>query len=365
MTCMHEGIDPFDIFERKISSSKYRGHDRPDMPNEPDDTRKVVHAYPAWHTAIFWWYGYMPKWLCLTFLICLYVCSLAWVCKWTSQKLTCTNAKDCTINIMFLMAMTLYSWVGICHSMNYGLLLLACTMLLYTAIDSGHNLLAGIIYSFIMIKPQIGVLLIFPLLFNRKYKTIALAVAICLIETCITSFLLNKSPIELIFQIPKIGAPFEKGFLAEKTMQIVGPVGQYIVMGLFVCLAASGSYLVRNAKESWIRFLPAIAFIPFWTYSQSHDWLVVLPCYIYILNSKHKYPRMTNLCFIIVIFRAFIVFSHFQGWYSIGKEGVAVVLRLFLFLSCFLMVIFDTDKNKNKTIHNFFNKLSSLGEKNN
>jgi len=360
INCMHDGIDPFDIFERKITSENFRGHDRPDKPDEPEDSRRIVHAYPAWHTPIFWWYGYTPKWICLAFLTFLYICSLSLACKWASLKLVGSQTKDHVVNLLFIIAMTLYSFIGICHSMNYGLLLLGCTLLLYSALDSNHEILAGVIYSFIMIKPQIGVLLFFPLFFSRKYKTIAFSITICLIETCFTAYMLRKSPLELILQIPKIGAPFEKGYLAESTMKIVGPIGQYIVMGIFICLDAGGSYLVRNAKEAWIRFLPAIAFIPFWTYSQPHDWLVIFPCYVFILNSKRKYQRMVELCFFAEFLRTLLLFAHSQKWYAIGKEGIITFLFMAIAFSCYLIVIIDYSENM--WIQKFSSKLTIFGK---
>jgi hypothetical protein len=245
---------------------------------------------------------------------------------------------------------------GICWSLNYGLILLGCLLLLYSALNSGHDCIAGIIYSFIMIKPQIGVLLIFPLLFSRKYKTIAIAVVICLVETCFTALMVYKSPIKLILQIPQIGAPFEKGFLTESIIKIIGPIGQYLVMGVFICFAAGGSYLVRNAKEAWVRFLPAIAFIPFWTYSQYHDWLVILPCYIYMLNCKDKYMRMVDLCFFAAFLQATIIFANYQQWYAIGKEGVAFILQLAIVLICCFIVIAT---NENRLIQKLIAKLDS------
>ena len=229
-------------------------------------------------------------------------------------------------------------------------------MLLSVTLERGHDMLAGLIYSIIMIKPQIGLLLIFPLFFNRKYKTIILAAFICLIGTCFTACMLNKSPIELILQIPKIGAPFEKGYFAESIIKIIGSIGQYISMGFFMCLAATGSYLARNAKEIWMRFIPAIIFIPFWTYSQPHDWLVTLPCYVYILNNKDKYPRIFAFCIYATFLRSFIIYAHSIKFYSIGKTGLAVGLHLALALVCCLMVILDTDGNE--AIHNLASKLA-------
>lgn len=361
--CMHEGIDPFEIFERKITSEKYVGHGRPDKPVEPLNGRKIVHSYPAWHAAVFWWYGYIPKRVCMGIMAGIYLLTLICVCRWTSHKLIAHDSQEHVINILFLVITLLYPLCGIFRYLNYGLLLLGCSLLLYLALERGHDMLAGIIYSFIMIKPQIGLLLIFPLLFNRKYKTIALAVVICLIETCFTAYMLNKSPIELILQIPKLGAPYSKGVIAERTMKIVGPAGQYIVMGIFICIACGGSFLVRNAKEIWIRFLPVIAFIPFWTYSQPHDWLINLTCYIYLLNHKRKYPQLFDFCIIAVLFQTFFAFANLHQWYSIGKDGIAVVLHLSIIFVCYAMVILE--EGEKNIIHHLFSKLSSSFGNNN
>lgn len=345
ISCMHDGIDPFDIFERKTISEKYRGCPRPDKTEEPADNRRIVHTYPAWHAAVFWWYGYTSRWMCITIMICLNLFSLVGIWIWLSQKNVQPEIKERVTNILFLLTMFLYPLSGICWTWNYGLLLLGCLLLLWIMLDSHHDMLAGIIYSFIMIKPQIGVLLIFPLLFNKKYKTIFLAAAICLAETCFTAWMLRKSPFELILQIPKIGAPFYKGFLAEMAMKILGSIGQYMVMGLFICLTACGSFLVRNAKKAWIHFLPASAFIPFWTYSQYYDCLVTLPCIIYILKEKNKYPRITSFCFLSSFLYSFINFANYQGWYCIGKKGIATILYfLILSLAC-LMTVIDHDEN--------------------
>lgn len=343
IACAHDGIDPLDIFDRKITSEKYCGFFRPDKPLESNNGRKYVHSYPAWHTALFWWYGFVSQRACTAIMMSLYVCALIWTCIWTKKRLFKSDTKDYIVNILFILTMTLYSLGGICWTMNYGLLLLGCILLLYTALEYKQDILAGILYSLIMIKPQIGILLFFPLFFNRKYKTIAAAVIICVLETLFTSFKLGKSPFALILQIPQIGAPFSKGIFADKIICVIGPLGQYVYMSFFILLTIVGCFLVRNAKEAWVRFLPALAFVPFWTYSQYHDWLVTLPCYIYILNSKNKYPRLYDFCFFCAILWGIVTFAYAMQWYSLGRQGISVLLHLAILFSCCLMVIFDMD----------------------
>ncbi len=343
INCAHEGIDPFDIFERKIESEKYRGLGRPDMPQAPeDDHRKSVHTYPPWHMAVFWWYGFTPHHVCIAIYAILNAVSLVWVCKWASAHLQKQDRIDSVADHLFLLAMILYPFCSIFRMMNYGLLLTGCTFLMFFFLDRKQEVAAGIVFSLVMIKPQVGVLLLIPLFINKYYKVVAIAGAICILETLFTSWKLDKSPIELILQIPRIGAPFPKGFFAEIAMKIFGPFGQHVVMGAFIGLAAAGCYFVRNARELWVRFIPAIAVVPFWTYSKNHDWFILLPCFIYLLNDKQKHPRLYELCFWSMILWSVVSFSHSIEWYLIGKQGLASILFFAMISSCCIALALDT-----------------------
>lgn len=360
--CMHDGIDPFDVFERKITTEKYSGFHRPDMPREPHEGKKYVHAYTPWHATVFWWFGSVPEYICIVILTILFFGSLIWSCKWVYQTLSKHDAPvlkngivDNIENILFLLAVILNPICGIISSYNYGLLLLCCMLLLFTAIECNHEFIAGILFSIIMIKPQIGLMLVIPLLLSKKYKTIAIAATICIIETFLPAYKLDKSMVELILEIPKIGAPFPKGFFTETVVNIVGPTGQYIIMVVFIGMATIGCYLVQNAKEFWMRVLPALAVIPFWTYSQFHDLLVTVPCYIYLLNSKNKYPRIYNLCICMTTLRLFLMFAHLQQWYFIGKQSLITLLHLTTLLICCLLDILDV--NGNTMFLNLVNKF--------
>lgn len=345
ITCMHKGIDPFDIFERKIESEEFCGTHRPDMPDEPFNGRKVVHTYPAWHMAVFWWFGYIPKGVCYAVMAGLFLCCLVWACVWTSKKMRETDLPNRILDILFILAMMLYPISGNCWNLNYGLFLLGCSLLLYDAIERKHVILAGVIYSLIMIKPQIGIVFLIPLFFSKQYKIIAIAGAICIAETLFTAWQINKSPIELILQIPQIGAPYHKGFFASIAVKIFGAAGGYLSMGFFLALIAAGCFLVRNADEVWVRFLPAVAFVPFWTYSWHYDWCILLPCFIYLLNDKQKYPRIFDLCLLLAALWEISIFIYEKQWYILGDHRPSTPLFLLLLSSICFIVISD---NKEK-----------------
>ena len=61
--CAHTGVNPFDVWDRKVTTERFRGMDREDRAETPpEDAHKlVVHAYPAWHTTYCWFYGWLPR----------------------------------------------------------------------------------------------------------------------------------------------------------------------------------------------------------------------------------------------------------------------------------------------------------------
>jgi len=342
--CIRTGVDPFDIFERTISSKEYRGIFRPDKPEEPQDDRKIVHSYPAWHMAFFWWNNFVSRNICIVIMLFVNICSLVWVCRWLAKKYQRSDTVHLVQDILFLLVMMLFPFFFVFEALNYGLLLTGCLLLLFLALQSKYEILAGIAYAFIMIKPQIGVVLLLPLFLNKWYKTIAVAAAICVAGTLFTAGELNKSPLELILQIPSIGAPFYKGFFSSLAIMTFGDAGEFVSMGVFILIAAAGCYFVRNAEEIWMRFLPALAIIPFWTYSLQYDWFIVLPCYLYLLNSKDKHPKLYSLSMDLAILWILTYLAIRQEFRILGCLLDDTVFRLAILMSGFGMVIWDTNE---------------------
>lgn len=339
IACAHEGIDPFDVWERTVESERFCGFTRPDKPTERVDgklygDKRPVHAYPAWHMALFWWYGWVPKWVCASVMGLLYALCLLWVVRWMAERLRPAPPGSGPENALFLLAMSLYSLGGICWTMNYGVLLLACVLLMAEALDRGRDALAGVLYSIAMVKPQVGLLLAVPLLVGRKFKTLAVAAAICVAETLFSAWKLGKPPWELLLQIPQIGAPYEKGAFAVASARLVGPVSAPLVMVAFAGLAVAGCWLFRKAPNAWVRFLPALAAAPFWTYSQYHDWLAALPCCVCLLLHRERHPRLYGTCVLLAAAWGLVSFSFAQQWYFPTQPALAALLHLAVLAVC-------------------------------
>ena len=68
--CAHQGVNSFRVWTREVVVPGFTPYGRPDMEkveraNESDAT---VHAYPPWHTAFFWFYGWLPWVLCVSLM---------------------------------------------------------------------------------------------------------------------------------------------------------------------------------------------------------------------------------------------------------------------------------------------------------
>ena len=339
--CAHGGVDPFDIFERKVVSDEFCGIRRPDMPLEPTNGRKEVHTYPATQMALFWWYGYFSLRVVTIIINLLNLCVLAWVFLWTSKHYRRSDTISLVQDILFILCLLLFPFSIICETLNYGLLLLGAMLFLYTLLQTKHDILAGVVYAFIMIKPQIGIVLFLPLFFGKWYRTIAVAGAICIAETLFIAWKLDKSPIEIILQIPQMGAPFYKGVITNATVMLIGPIGQYLVMGVFFLIAMVGCFLVRNAEDVWVRFIPALAIIPFWTYSSKHDWLILLPLFLFILNNKQNYPRIYDVCSWLVILWCISFFAPSHGMFLWAHNKLDTAFYLAIVASSFIQVVLN------------------------
>ena len=124
-----------------------------------------------------------------------------------------------------------------------------------------------------------------------------------------------------------------------------GPVGGFVTMGIFILIAAVGCFLVKNAEELWMRFLPALAIIPFWTYSMHHDWLIFLPCLIFILNCKRKFPKLYDLSMNLAILWLLAFLAERQKYQILGHTLDDTIFLLAILMLSSVLVVWDVNED--------------------
>lgn len=273
--CSFTGVNPFHVWCQDVHVDGFAPMSRPDRPRvekRPGDL--VVHSYPVWHTIWFFFYGLLPESACVGIVSFLFGLGLSLVLArhWHDSRMKGISP---LLVITFVLAMSVDLFINCFFLLNYGVLLAAAIVLMIAFLERGSQVFAGICWAFVMIKPQVGLLLFFPLLFARKYKAILSAIVTCLGLTVVMSVYYHESPVALILQIPQIGAPYQNSVLVNKVLApVFGKFGQYVLMAVFGFVCAYACYKTRLREDWLVKIAPVMLCFPMWTYSNGADAVV-------------------------------------------------------------------------------------------
>ncbi|MBR6060061.1 MAG: DUF2029 domain-containing protein [Victivallales bacterium] len=310
--CLRQGIDPYDIISKKLESKEYALFATPAVAQGA----KALHVYTPWEYTWFLPLSFLSKnaagaiFLFLSILayigvsIYAYYEGLAFRGKWEDGLFAATAA-------LFLGA----SAGKMLSVANYGAINAFWILLLILALSHGHDVMAGIVWSFLMIKPQIGMLFVIPLLIKRKYITIGVAVASCLICSLPPALMCGKNPLILILEVPLGGA-----FVADAngTMLIPSQVFNLlkgkvpgIALMLVSMLVGAGicavlTWRLRKNNRWLVIITPTVVCTLLWSFCHPHDrvilWLTQFLLALTILKTQKANVRY--YCFMLIFLTA-------------------------------------------------------------
>lgn len=279
----HERIDPFRVWDGQVESEKYIGRRRPDRP-QPGPLlpgQRMVHAYPPWHTTFFYFYGWIPNRTAAVafkvFNLALLAAMLVGLVRFCAQR-KLSVPKTCFVAAS--VCLYFHSQIRLCIGIgNYGVLLAALAVLLFRFLDRGRQVPAGIVWALMMIKPQVSALLFWPLLFGKCYRAILVAAGICFAATLFPAWLYGESPLELVLQVPRIGAPYCLhgnfcGPFLRLARLFLGEASLGLTAAFFFLLGGLISFPARHCGKWWEKTIPAMIVVPYWTYAQRMDWVI-------------------------------------------------------------------------------------------
>lgn len=284
VVCSHDGINPFKIWSHEITHDRYQGLMRYDMPEERRPGKLEVHAYPPWHTTFFWWYPLLPRGLVqFGFLAFNFLAFIAIGAYFASRLPPTMSLADKAAFCFGGLLPCAYVWGTLLTNGNYSVFVLVSFFLLLLSLKRGHDVVAGVCWAAMMVKPQMSALVFWPLLFAGKVKTIAVAAVILAVATLVPSFVYGESPVELVLQIPQIGLPYIKEGYASGLMSALclsewaSDVKMQTVVTL-VCFALCGvlSWVFSKSRSWTIRFVPMVLFSPIWSYSLPYDRVILV-----------------------------------------------------------------------------------------
>ena len=328
--CAHQGVNSFRIWNREVELSGFVPLNRPDK----EDVRRgpgdvVVHAYPPWHTTMFWFYGWLPETFCVSLMSVLFG-----VCLWlvASECARISKARfEKDGGLVAVLALTLV----LCYAcrcyllMNYGVLILAALLVMNRALEKGHEVAAGLCWAVMMLKPQVGVLFFWPLFWHRRYVAIVVATVVCLGATFATSLILHESVVDLLLQLPLIGKPYA-GFTPARFLRpILGESAMLLAMPVFFALVGFLTWLVRGRHDFAWSCVPVVVMVPVWTYCLPYDYVILLPLFVFWAGMAMSEKGLWRLGLVALggIYVALLVFSDvlaigsFVGAFRLNDPG--------------------------------------------
>lgn len=287
----HRGVNPYKIWNGDTTLAGYRPWLRPGIDtvddnhtgesyfSEDDGTRPVI-GYAPWHTTFFWWYGWVPRIVAQYLIFVLYeliaVALVLYLLRWQPGE-----PLGKLLYWLCLASNVAGPYVHCCMSLNYGVLLIPAFIVLYESFKRGRGILpqlvGGLAFALIMVKPQIGVLVALPLLCGRRFLTVGFAALLCVLGTLWPAYVYGESPLELILQIPKYGLPFVSHFVdwwqsfGNVVQALLGMRAFTVWSALCYLACAVLSFLFRQSPSIMVRFLPAIAAVSVWNYGNKAD----------------------------------------------------------------------------------------------
>ena len=328
--CAHQGVNSFRIWNRETALPGFvplKRPDKADVPRGPGDA--VVHAYPPWHTTMFWFYGWLPETFCVSLMSVLFGLCL-WFVAGECLRLSKARFGDAG-GLVAAVALTMaLSFACRCYLlMNYGVLILAAFLLMNKALEKGHDVAAGLCWAVMMVKPQVGVLFFWPLFWHRRYWTIVTATAVCLGATFATSLVLHESVVDLLLQVPLIGKPYE-GFSAARFLRpVLGEGAMLFVMPVFFALTGWLTGLVRKRRDFVFSCVPVVALVPVWTYCLPYDYVILLPLFVFLAGmsfaGKDRFGRallaLGGVCVALLVFSDVLAVGSFVGAFRLNDPG--------------------------------------------
>lgn len=284
---------------------------------------RCVHAYPVWHTVFFWFYGWLPDdyfmgIMASVFGVCLCVIAIG------TYKLMQRATDDPLTPTLGILALIACSMMQCFLSQNYSVMILALLILGAMALRRDRQVLAGVCWAVTMIKPQLAILFVWPLLIGRKIKVILVAALLCLLSAVLMASVYDEPLLELILQIPKAVKPYsiEPLVVTKFFAPLLGGAGNYVWMALCGMMCGMLCWFGRKQQDWIYRAMPVVLFIPVWTYNMPYDGVVEWIWYVGAFGMAVASGCRANIwrCYLLVA----IICSQFCHFWDI-----AICFRLF------------------------------------
>ena len=358
--CLLKGVNPFDVWHGDIVLKPY-------VPNfgEPrkvvegkDGYTEIINAYAPWEYIVMMPFALMQRTVAWTLYFLLMMAGLGVL--FVVGRSFCFSFSKCDRATSLIGGAVPVLLAGLpiyqnFHTGNLAVPVLVAAALLPVCLNRGHDVLAGMCWMFVMLKPQLGLIFVVPLFMCRKFLTCLVAAAMCFALACISALLCHTSPFKLILQTPAantfafMGCGTMPSFLCPYLPGGLGIIAG-LVVGAALCAYMTRRLVVSGVRDWTVVLMPAAVMGAAWTYAQCYSFSMNWFFFLVLCSSIVKWPRSRFLWVVAALSAVFMTrlynLAHFlpkvlpgvvpeflpsEAWhYHIDSvvSGVSIVLTL-------------------------------------
>lgn len=365
--CLKRGVNPFDVWHGDVVLKPYlplSGEGRSAVLGKPGFTEQL-HVYPPWEYAAMMPFSFLPVALSWTIYLLAMFAGL-WLlffagrsfCRLFSGGGEGACAIASALSVLFV-ALPVFQNLLLG---NFAVPVLVAAVLMAVCLNRGHDVLAGVCLAAAMLKPQLSLAFVIPLVMLRKFKTCTSAAAICAALAVIPALVCRASPLEMVLQGVSgnsflfTGCGTMPSFLCPYL-----PGGFGIIVGLVIG-AALCAYMTHRLASSGVRdwmvlLMPAAVMGAAWTYAQCFSFSMNWFFFLVLCSSLVKWPRSRFLWALAALSAVFMTrlynLAHFlpkvlpgvvpeflpsEAWHYhidtiVSSVGIALTLALGIWIS--------------------------------
>ncbi len=199
--CVLAGYDPYAV--------AFNGVETPDYCSlfNPEDGKRLVNGYTPWTYLWTMPLSFLSDELANTLFILMnlvaYVVLIVFAAKYAKEK---SLSRFDTMGVMGFSVFLGASLPRVLQVSNFGLLMAAALTGMAYCLNRRRDVLAGVLYAVLCIKPQIALPFLIPLLWRRRFRTVATAGALCFLSSLPPAVWCRRNPLAMILHVADSGS---------------------------------------------------------------------------------------------------------------------------------------------------------------
>ena len=269
LACVRRRVNPYDVWSEKVSLPPYYPNTHEGAP--PNGCSRQVNAYAPWEYVALLPFSFVSEGVAWT-LYCLAM-GLSFLLVLGLPRRSPAGEDAFLPSALALLAVAYPIWSNVSVG-NFALPVLAASVAMAWALNRGRDTLAGVCWAVAMLKPQIALVFAIPLLLRRRWRTVFVAGAACLLLSVVAAVLCRASVVDMLLQGPAANTAFFFGcgtwprFLCG-TPPTEGDIRVGLLVGAAACAALTA--LVRRERDWFVFLMPAAITSCCWTYTQAYS----------------------------------------------------------------------------------------------